>query len=372
MLEENNFDTQPNATQAPQPVFEDSSYQYGFANEAYREKRDMRRIALTVGIPCVCLSLITLVWSVVYIYITTKIIGMSYSDAVSLTEDAAVQQILQIILSVLMFLLPFPIAARCAGYRIDSLVKTNKPIKNTALPFFFIGVGFCCFSNIAVNYCSAFFEGMGIKYDVNYGDNPKGLLGFLLSFIATAIVPALAEEFACRGIVLGLLRKYGDGFAIITSSIVFGVMHGNFDQIPFAIMVGLILGYIYVKSNSIWISVAVHCANNAISVIFTYLDGTLNTNMQNLIYLVYLIFGLLAAVFGIYMLARLAISKTKKRSVVTTDGYKDNSHFENFILIKDTNHISTTKQKYTYFFTSWVIILFFVFNLVESLTYFVI
>lgn len=372
MLEENNFDTQINDTQPSQPVYQGDSYQYGFMNEAYREKKDIRRIALTVGIPCVCLSLITLVWSVVYIYVTTKIIGMSYSDAVSLTEDAAVQQILQIILSILMFLLPFPIAARCAGYRIDSLIKTNKPQKNTALPFFFIGVGFCCFSNIAVNYCSAFFEGMGIEYDVNYGDNPKGMLGFLLSFIATAIVPALVEEFACRGIVLGLLRKYGDGFAIITSSIVFGVMHGNFDQIPFAVMVGLILGYIYVKSDSIWISVAVHCANNAISVIFTYLDGNLSINIQNLIYLVYLIFGLLAAVFGIYMLCRSAILKTQKRGVVATDDYRSKLLFEGFVLDNKNNNLSTTKQKYTYFFTSWVIILFLIFNFVESLTYFVI
>ncbi len=355
MLEENNFDI--NKTE--QPIFDDVSYQYDYTNELYREKRDIRRIAATIGIPCVSLSFITLVWSFVYIYVTTKFMGMSYSDAVSLTEDAAVQQILQIIISAFMFLLPFPIAARCAGYRIDSLIKTNKPVKNMALPFFAIGVGFCCFANIAVNYCSAFFEGMGIEYEVDYGDNPKGFLGFVLSFIAIAIVPALVEEFACRGIVLGLLRKYGDGFAIITSSIVFGVMHGNFDQIPFAVMVGLILGYIYVKTNSIWISVAVHCANNAISVIFTYLDNSLSTNIQNLLYLVYLILGLLATIFGIYLLSKLALSKSSEEN-----------HFENFGL-NSSNTLSTNKQKYTYFFTSWSILLFFAFNIYEALTYFV-
>ena len=163
-------------------------------------------------------------------------------------------------------------------------------------------------------------------------------------------MPALVEEFACRGVVLGMLRKYGETFALVASSIVFGVMHGNFDQMPFAIMVGLILGYSYIKTGSIWVSVAVHCANNAISVIFSYLGDILGTNMQNLLYYVYLMASMLAAIAGVCILAK--------------------KHDENIYSLQKSETAATEKQKYSWFFTSWIIIVFLALNFVDSLKYF--
>lgn len=355
MLEENNnFNTQSELVENHTPQQEISvAYEnpYNFIPEEYRKKRDIRRLALTVGIPALCLSAIGFLWSFVYLFFTVRVAGMSYTDAIELSQNPAVQQILQIVLSCLMFLVPFTIAAKCAGVRIDNTIQFGKARQGTALPFLLFGIGFCSFANIAMSYSSAIFEGFGIEYNVDFGENPSGIFGFLLTFIATAIVPALVEEFACRGIVLGLLKKYGEGFAIITSSIVFGIMHGNFEQIPFAVMVGLILGYIYVKTGSIWVSVAVHGINNAVSVIFSYLENIMTVNMQNLLYLLYLIVSMLAAIFGVLLLL-----KNKK---------------ENYELEKQED-IITSKQKYTWFFTSWAIILFIVFNLIESLAYFVI
>lgn len=351
MLEENNnFEITQNENEAPQPkIAAEPVNPYGFIPETYRKKKDIRRLALVCGIPCLCLSVIGFLWVYVYLFFTIKIAGMSYTEAVELSQNPAVQQIMQIILSCLMFLLPFTVAAKCAGVRIDNTIQFGKAKRGTGLPFLLFGIGFCSFANIAMSYSSAIFEGFGIDYNVDFGDNPQGIFGFLLTFIATAIVPALVEEFACRGIVLGLLKKHGEGFAIITSSIVFGIMHGNFEQIPFAVMVGLILGYIYVKTGSIWISVAVHGANNAISVIFSYLENVMTVNMQNLLYLVYLIISMMVAVFGILLFAK-------------------NSN-ENYGL-EHRDDIITTRQKYTWFFTSWAIILFIVFNFIESLTYF--
>lgn len=355
MLEENNnFNSQSQfeETRTPQGEIPAApSNPYDFIPEEYRKKKDIRRLALVVGIPVICLSVIGFVWSFVYLFFTTKIFGMQLDDAIKLSQNPAMQQILQIILSCLMFLVPFTIAAKCVGVRIDQTIKFGKAKRGTGIPFFLFGIGFCSFANIAMNYASSIFSSFGIDYDVDFGDNPQGVFGFLLTFIATAIVPALVEEFACRGIVLGLLKKYGEGFAIIASSIVFGIMHGNFEQIPFAVMVGLILGYIYVKTGSIWISVSVHCVNNAISVIFTYLANVTTVNMQNLLYLVYLVISLIAAILGILLLAK-------------------NSD-ENYSLKKQEDVI-TEKQKYTWFFTSWAIILFVILNLIESLSYFII
>ncbi len=354
MLEENNnsgTQQENDFNEAPQQKIPTASYNpYSYIPEAYHKKREIRRLALAVGIPCLCLSAIGFVWSFAYIFLTTNVAGMSLTEAINLSENPAVQQILQIVLSCLMFLLPFTIAAKCIGVRIDQTIRFGKAKKGTFLPFVLFGIGFCSFSNIAMSYANQIFQGFGIEYDVDFGDNPRGLWGFLLSFIATAIVPALVEEFACRGIVLGLLKKYGEGFAIITSSIVFGVMHGNFEQIPFAIMVGLILGYIYVKTESIWTSVVVHGANNAISVIFTYLQNVMDANMQNLFYIVYLIISMIAAVIGILLFAK-------------------NSDEE--YALKKQEDVIAEKEKYTFFFTSWAIIVFIVLNFLEAMSYFI-
>ena len=251
MFEQNNFNQQQNNNyyyQAQPPVPPYNPYPY--VPPKQKEKKEMHSAALLIGIPCLCLSLIGFIWPYVYVFLTTNVVGMTYEAAIELSENSAVQQILQIILSCVMFLIPFTIAAKCTGRRIDNLIDFGKAKKGTFLPFLLFGIGFCGFSNIATSYAEQIFQNFGVDYDVDFGDNPSGVFGFLLSFIATAIVPALIEEFACRGIVLGVLKKYGQTFAIISSSLIFGIMHGNFEQIPFAVLVGLVLGYIYVKTGS--------------------------------------------------------------------------------------------------------------------------
>ena len=322
--------------------------------EEYKRKRDLRRIGLAIGLPAISLSVIGFLWSFVYLFVTKRFFGMSYNEAAELLDNPAMQQVLQIILSCLMFLIPFTIGAKCLKVKISNLIMFNKAKKGTFLPFLLFGIGFCSFSNVATSYASGYissfleFLGINAEYNVDFGANPEGIFGFLLSFITTAIVPALVEEFACRGIVLGMLKKYGEGFAIVSSSIIFGVMHGNFEQIPFATLVGFILGYIYVKTKSIWVCVAVHGINNAISVIFTYLSGVVSVNTQNLLYLIYLIISMLAAIVGVLLFAK-------------------NSD-EKYALDKIDEKI-TEKQKYTWLFTSWAIIVFLCLNAFEAFTY---
>lgn len=90
--------------------------------------------------------------------------------------------------------------------------------------------------------------------------------GIIVALFGTAVVPAFIEEFAIRGVVLQSLRKYGDKFAILMSSFVFALMHGNMVQIPFAFIAGIALGYCAVKTGSLWTGIAVHFINNSIAV----------------------------------------------------------------------------------------------------------
>ncbi|MEE1007419.1 MAG: type II CAAX endopeptidase family protein [Acutalibacteraceae bacterium] len=318
---------------------------YGYTPKTYEEKTGIKKYAVLIGVSLLLLMGITFFWGVLYYFIMSAM-GISTAKANIIISDPAAMQVMQILLSSLMFTVPFILVFKANNQRISDLVPLKKPLGNkTAI--FFIGLSVCAFANIANSFCGQLFGSLGIDYNVDFGDNPRGFFGFLLSLIATAVVPPLVEEFACRGIILGSLRKFGDGFAVLVSAILFGLMHGNFDQMPFAFMVGLALGFIVVKTDSLWIAVAVHAANNFISVAFEYLLAGLSQNAQNLIYSLYLMAALILGVIGAVLLS-------------------DREGF-NF---KKSDTESSLKQKIKWFFTSPVIIIFAVLCVLESLLYF--
>ncbi len=312
-------------------------------------KKDIRFMALGLSIPFLFLLIIPYIWPKFYYFFMIKILGFSAQEAIELGLNPAVQQILQIIVASFSFLVPFAIIAKCMRLKIDQTVQFGKPKKGTFLPYVFFGAGFSIFANIASSRVGSIFDLYDVEYSFSYGQSPKGFYGFALDFIATAIVPALVEEFACRGIVLGSLKKHGEGFAIIISALLFGLMHGNFDQMPFAIVVGFSLGYIYVKTESIWTCILVHAINNAASVISGYLIGMVGIEIEAVLYIAYLIIGLLLAIVGVLLIA--------------------NNGVEDYNLKRSEDSVATL-QKCKWYCTSFATIMLIVFYLTEAMRYF--
>lgn len=321
---------------------------YGLTPEKFEERKAIKKTSNTIGISL--LIAMTLPKIIAYLLVISLfVLGFSSGKIDSFLNDSAVNNFFQIIISALCFSLPFILVFNIAGYKVRDLIDFSKPKKNSVLPLFVMGIAFCAFSNIAITIAGNFFARFGINYEVDFNDDFKGIFGFLLSVIATAVIPPLIEEFAFRGVVLGVLRKYGDTFAIIVSSAVFGIMHGNFQQMPFAFLVGLVLAYITVKSGSIWIAVAVHAFNNAISVVFTALEKVVPTDFLNGTYVILLVVLLLLGISSLLL--------CKKRDI----SYE----------ISESETASSESEKYKWFFFSVAMIIFIILMLVESLQYFV-
>lgn len=321
---------------------------YGFTPETFEERKDVRKTANTIG----AALLILLAISEIAVYVLRFILTffkLWNTKTISFISDPAFTQVFNAVFSILMFTIPFIIVFKIQNIRISRLVKFKKPKMEDFLPFTLIGVGFCSVANIIVSYMGSIFSMFGIEYNVDYGDKPEGLFGFMLTFIAVAIVPSLVEEFACRGLILGSIRKYSDSFAVLTSAIVFGILHGNFQQMPFAFLVGLILGYVTVKTNSIWTAVAIHAVNNAVSVFFDYTFIGLPTAAKNISYVIYLIISILVGLVGVYLL-------------------RDKNDVYN-LPKKETS--ATKGQIYKWFFTSPTIIIFIIVCVLKSFEFFV-
>lgn len=89
----------------------------------------------------------------------------------------------------------------------------------------------------------------------------------VLSFVTMAIIPGFVEEFLFRGLIQTNLRPFGRGCAIIGSAVLFGIMHQNIEQIFYATVAGLVLGYLYEVTDSIWCGILLHLLNNGVSVL---------------------------------------------------------------------------------------------------------
>ena len=90
-------------------------------------------------------------------------------------------------------------------------------------------------------------------------------------FILAIIIAPVFEEIMMRGIILeGLLNKYKPVTAIITSSLIFGLIHLNIPQLINAALLGLILGVIYYKTRSLILCIFAHATNNLIGLGLSY------------------------------------------------------------------------------------------------------
>lgn len=87
--------------------------------------------------------------------------------------------------------------------------------------------------------------------------------------VSIAIGAPLVEELLFRGGVMNSLHRagYGAGPTIVWSAVLFGVFHLNPAQIPFAFLLGLLLGWLYYRTGSLLPGILCHFINNALGVV---------------------------------------------------------------------------------------------------------
>ena len=88
---------------------------------------------------------------------------------------------------------------------------------------------------------------------------------FWLLLLLLAVIGPFMEELLFRKVLIDRMRGYGERIAVITSAAMFGLMHGNLVQCVYAFLVGLLFGYVYLKSGSIWWSYGLHFTMNTLS-----------------------------------------------------------------------------------------------------------
>ena len=113
-----------------------------------------------------------------------------------------------------------------------------------------------------INLCSEFLGLPDLMQDTFLGMSRN-----VFGIISITIMAPLVEELLVRGAIQGYMLRKGMKplNAILIASAIFGIVHMNPIQIPFAFAIGLIFGWLYYRTGSVVPGIIGHFINNSIA-----------------------------------------------------------------------------------------------------------
>ncbi len=286
------------------------------------EKKAIKYISRVAGLCCVAYVVVQTIMSALLL-ITP--IGKIY-DA-----DPTMQSVVNIFSSICCLLIPFALGGILIGRQTGkSVFEFNKPV-STSLMLWAVPFGFfiCLVGNQVTSWFVNFMTVIGVNLTAPDFQPPADFAGRILYAVSIAVVPALVEEFAIRGVIMQPLRKYGDKFAIVASAIIFAVLHGNLIQAPFALIAGIGIGYAVCITNSIWTGILIHFVNNLFSVVTEFMVADIqNEAVLNITYNMVMIILCALSVFGSVV---FLIKKERRKLVPSFTVLKERKKMTAFI-----------------------------------------
>lgn len=210
-----------------------------------REKRQIRKLGNISGLGILLFALFQFVGAGILFFLNL------FDDYANSTDRGYA---IGVMMSVFCIFVPFFLTSLLLKDKRQQCLNFGKPY-DMRLMFLAVPVGLmiCMIGNYATNFLSTFVETTtGITFEYPDSPTPTSPLGIAMYLLQLAVVPALVEEYALRGVVMMPARKFGNWFAVLVSSALFGMMHGNLVQAPFAFIVGIGIGYFVIVTGSMW------------------------------------------------------------------------------------------------------------------------
>lgn len=268
---------------------------------------DMRQDIFKIGASlCVFMPLCSILASgflFLYSYIT-GVPDESLSDSFLKSDFypvySIVVSIIPIFVSILILLIGFN-----RKFTISSFKPTVLPKKFLAITT--LGMGSILISSSAAAITNALMHAFSLK--TSEVAAPEGMLQTIVFLLTYIVIAPVTEEILFRGIILERLRRYGDVFAILSSAMMFSLLHAALQSFPSAFISGVIFALISIYSGSPLSSMIVHAANNAISVISIIIAHNVSESVASIF--------LTLSVYLLAALSLIAFFKIKKKSPET-------------------------------------------------------
>lgn len=265
-------------------------------NRAYHdEKNSLFFTASVVGAAFLCIYFLT--------GILNRIIALVYRACPQFwayDNGAVADSAVYVFYAVIGFALPAILFSKLTKTKIYESVGFGKARKGTAVPVFLAAVGLIPLANVINTFIVDLFR----SHNLNPSDGititaPQTLGGMVLYVLHISVIPALCEELLCRAFVFGSMRRFGEHTAAIFSAVIFGLFHKNFEQIPFAFILGLVFAYTIALTGSVWVAVAVHFFNNFASCVLEMIGHSISNEVYTLISGIYMMSLAVMGVVGV-------------------------------------------------------------------------
>ena len=167
--------------------------------------------------------------------------------------------------------------------------RKEKKVKVTDyFPVVYLGIGMA----VALNMLIFLFNLNGDTADLN----------IYLAILSSGIIGPILEEMLFRYVFLNRLRNFfTTRNAILLSSLVFALLHGDIVTMIYAFIMGFIFAYVYVKYDNIKVSIMCHISANTIVIFLTSFN----------------IWILLLGLFGVWISIYLILRDNKRKVLVS-------------------------------------------------------
>lgn len=139
------------------------------------------------------------------------------------------------------------------------------------LPFSFIIIGVSILLLDIRNYLFYYFP-MSVFFEKIFMQVSGANISLFWSVVSILIFIPIVNEVIFRGVILnGIKNKYYSTTAVVFSSILFGLITFNiYEAIP-TFVLGIIIGLVYINTNSLGLAILLHMFSNLITLIYLYL-----------------------------------------------------------------------------------------------------
>lgn len=222
-----------------------------------------------------------LIGAVVYYLLTSVVFAIIYRFNPAFVDGGGS--------TILSFGLLFFIGYPLMYFLIKRVPATEIPKKKLGIGMWIVAVFVSYFIMITCNI-------LGLVVNAQIGKlTGKGIMnpitevfGTMNPIVQTLIVVILApiiEELVFRKLIVDRVYKYGEVLAALTSGLMFGLFHGNFQQFIYAFGVGVFFAFIYIRTGKIVYTMVCHVVMNAFGSLPTLLMGDLDiAKIQNYIF----------------------------------------------------------------------------------------
>ena len=280
-----------------------------FKDEMLIQKKAVKRSVLYSSFACIMILALNLLLSILAAYSGTR-------------NNFVLYMLLLAGVSIISMLAPTFICSHLqGGWRKNMRRYKPRCGKFDCMLMVLFGFGACILLNFLTGIIAQLLPWLGGSGASYFGND---FVTVTMMIFTCAVVPAVCEELAFRGIIMGMLARCGEDFAVVVSALCFGLLHSSFTGALFAFGSGIVFGIVRKTSGRLLPTMLIHFMNNAFAVRASVAAKTFSNEGYSRFFLSFLTLSLVLMLFSLYALRvrKIGLLKFKKRKCQLSTGTK--------------------------------------------------